>query len=50
MSHPDVSIGFEATGDLVVEYGPLRIAAAKYYQKNPADITGDDIARFQMED
>jgi len=50
MSEPDFTMGFGAAGEVTVEYGPLRLAAANYHQKDPADVTGEDIARFRMED
>jgi hypothetical protein len=49
MSQPDVSIGVEATGDVDVEYGPLRRAVAEWTGKSPADVTGDDVARYEGE-
>lgn len=49
MSTPDVSMGFEATGEVDVEYGPLRLAVAEWAGKRPAEVTGDDVARFEAE-
>jgi hypothetical protein len=47
MSTPDISMGFEATGDVAVEHGPLRLAVAEWAGKSPAEVTGDDVARFE---
>jgi hypothetical protein len=47
MSNPDVSIGFEATGDVDVVYGECRRAVAEWAGIDPADVTGDHVARYE---
>lgn len=38
-----------ASGDIQTQYGPLRLAAAEHFGKNPEDITGEDAARYEQE-
>lgn len=40
---------FEATGDIGVEFGPLRLAVAEHFGKNPEDVTGQDVAQYEMD-
>lgn len=49
MTQPDISVGFEATGETGVQYGPLRLAVAEWAGKSPEDVTGDDVARYEAE-
>lgn len=49
MTQPDVSIGLEIRGEVEVEYGPLRCTVAQWAGKSPAEVTGDDVARYEAE-
>lgn len=49
MSTPDLSMGLEVTGDIDVTYGELRCAVAEWANKSPAEVTGEDVARFEAE-
>lgn len=37
-----------STGNLGITYGPLRLAVAEWAGKDPEDVTGDDVARYEI--
>lgn len=49
MAEEGLETTFSATGDIGVQYGPLRLAVAARFNKNPEDITGQDVAQYEME-
>lgn len=50
MTNPaDITMGFEATGEVEVSYGPHRLRVAEWAGKPPEDVTGDDVARYEAE-
>ena len=46
MTQP-LDIGFNAIATAEVTYGPLRLAVAEWAGIDPADVTGDDVARYE---
>lgn len=42
-------MGFEAHGEVAVEYGQYRCRVAQWAGKSPAEVTGDDVARYEAE-
>jgi hypothetical protein len=48
MTQPDVAIGFEVTGEVAVEYGAYRLRVAEWAEKSPADVTPDDVGRYEI--
>lgn len=45
MTHLDM--GFQAIATAEVTYGPLRLAVAEWAGIDPADVTGDHVARYE---
>ena len=40
-------IGFKVIASAEVQYGPLRLAVAEWAGIDPADVTGDHVARYE---
>lgn len=45
----NVSMGLRVEAQTEVTYGPLRRAAASYFNIEPADVTADQAAQFERE-
>ncbi|AXQ60063.1 hypothetical protein NTR1_48 [Nocardia phage NTR1] len=47
MTHLDM--GFQATATAEVTYGPLRLAVAKHFGIDPADVMAEHVAEYEAE-